>query len=55
MQGRSSRMTSAGSALASSSDLMRCLETVMPREMALMIAARRSASPAGMASAICAS
>ena len=54
-QGRSSSMTCAGSAVASSSDLMRCRETVMPRVMALMIAARRSASPAGMAWAICAS
>ena len=47
-------MTCAGSAVASSSDLMRCRETVMPRVMALMIAARRSASSAGMAWAICA-
>jgi hypothetical protein len=54
MQGRSSRMTCAGSALASSPVLMRWRETVMPRVMALMIAARRSASSAGMASAICA-
>ena len=54
-QGRSSRMTCAGSAVASSSALMRCRETVMPRVMALMIAARRSASAAGMAWAICAS
>jgi hypothetical protein len=30
-------------------------DRVMPRVMALMIAARRSASPAGMAWAICAS
>ena len=33
--------------------LMRCRETVMPRVMALMIAARRSAWSAGMAWAIC--
>jgi hypothetical protein len=46
-------MTSAGSALASSSALTRCRETVMPSVMALMIAARRPASPAGMARAIC--
>ena len=48
-------MTWAGSAVASSSDLMRCRETMTPRVMALMTAARRLASSAGIACAICAS
>ena len=55
MQGRSRLMTCAGSAVASSSDLMRCRETMTPTVMALMIAARRLASSAGIACAICAS
>ena len=47
-------MICAGSALASSSILTRCRETVTPRVMALMRAARKAASSAGMAWAICA-
>jgi hypothetical protein len=48
-------MTSPGSAVASSSDLMRCRDTMTPTVIALMIAARRPASAAGIACAISAS
>jgi hypothetical protein len=42
-------MTCAGSALASSSDLMRCQETVTPKMRALMTAALKLAPRSGPA------